>query len=164
MRVLIADDNTTTRKTLQELLLRHGHNVCGEAENGLEVVTKTIDLKPDVVILDLAMPYADGLTAARRISDVFPGLPMILYTLHSLPQLEMEAKKNGVHCVVSKTESMNILSFLDGLKDPHGLAVGNRKADTGEQLDVTIVVAEESGPSAHSPESFAEPDDLEEAS
>jgi DNA-binding NarL/FixJ family response regulator len=105
------------RKSIQELLSSHGYDVCGEAENGLEAVSKAIALKPDAVILDLAMPHADGLTAAHRISQGLPKTPIVLFTLHVVPQLEIEAKKHGVHCVISKSKETEMVAFLDRLRD-----------------------------------------------
>jgi len=65
-RILIADDSPFTRKTLQDLLESRGWEVCGQADNGVDAVRMTVELNPDVVILDLAMPSMDGLTAARQ--------------------------------------------------------------------------------------------------
>jgi len=119
-RVLIADDSPLTRKTLQDLLQTHGWEVCGQAENGLDAVRMAVELKPDVVILDLAMPSMDGLTAARQISESLPTLPIVMHTLHDLPQLELEAKKNGVRCIVPKSESSRIITVLDELTSAGG--------------------------------------------
>jgi DNA-binding NarL/FixJ family response regulator len=61
------------------------------------------------------MPAMDGLTAAREISKSLPTIPIVLHTLHDLPQLELEAKKSGVRCIVPKSESAKIVSVLDDL-------------------------------------------------
>ena len=114
-RILIADDSPLTRKTLQDLLQTHGWDVCGQADNGLDAVKMAGELKPDVVILDLAMPSMDGLTAARRISESLPTIPIVMHTLHDLPQLELEAKKNGVRRIVPKSEGAHIISVLEEL-------------------------------------------------
>src|SRR5579872_5720701 len=114
-RVLIADDSPVTRKTLQDLLQTHGWEVCGQAENGVDAVRMTVELNPDVVILDLAMPSMDGLTAARKISEALPTIPIVMHTLHDLPQLELEARKNGVSCIVPKSEGVHIISVMDEL-------------------------------------------------
>jgi DNA-binding NarL/FixJ family response regulator len=114
-RILIADDSPFTRKTLQDLLESRGWEVCGQADNGVDAVRMTVELNPDVVILDLAMPSMDGLTAARQISESLPTIPIVMHTLHDLPQLESEAKKNGVSCIVPKSESVHIISVLDEL-------------------------------------------------
>lgn len=114
-RVLIADDSPLARKTLQDLLETHGWEVCGQAENGVDAVKMVVELDPDVVILDLAMPSMDGLTAARQISESLPTIPIVMHTLHKLPQLELEAKKNGVRCIVPKSESGAIIAVLEEL-------------------------------------------------
>ena len=83
LRLLIADDNATARKLLRALLeTRQSWQVCAEAENGLEAVAQAAELKPDIIILDLAMPLMDGLHAAQTISAASPTTP-ILYAHHA---------------------------------------------------------------------------------
>jgi DNA-binding NarL/FixJ family response regulator len=109
-RLLIADDHATARRLLRAMLeTRAGWQVCGEAENGLEAVAKTAELKPDVIILDLAMPLMDGLHAAQRISATSPTVPILMYTTHNFEGLDLEAKKVGVLKVISKTASADAL-------------------------------------------------------
>jgi len=103
-RLLIADDHSTVRTLLRILLESHeGWQVCAEVENGLEAVAKAVELKPDLVILDLAMPQMDGLRAAREISAALPSVPILMHTMHNSSELELEAKKAGVRRVVNKT-------------------------------------------------------------
>jgi DNA-binding NarL/FixJ family response regulator len=110
VRLLIADDNPTGRNLLRALLeSRDGWQVCGEAENGLEAAAKCSELKPDVVILDLAMPLMDGLQAARAISAASPAIPLLLYTMHDFAGLDVEAKKVGIRRVISKTDPADAL-------------------------------------------------------
>jgi CheY-like chemotaxis protein len=72
-RILIADDNVVVRRHLGELFKSHaGWEVCAEVENGQQAVLKTRELKPDLIILDLAMPVMDGLQAAREIGKALP--------------------------------------------------------------------------------------------
>jgi DNA-binding NarL/FixJ family response regulator len=105
-RILIADDHSTVRTLLRILLESHeGWQVCAEVANGLDAITKAVDLKPDLVILDLAMPLMDGLHAARQISAVLPSVPILMHTMHNSSELELEAKKAGVRKVVNKTGS-----------------------------------------------------------
>src|ERR1700721_2370284 len=62
LRILVVDDSKTTRRVLSPLVWSRW-TVCGEAENGASGVTKFRELKPDVVVLDLAMPDIDGIEA-----------------------------------------------------------------------------------------------------
>ena len=67
-RVLLADDHTVVRKALQLLLAQdHRIEIVGDAENGLQAVAMAKRLRPDVVVLDFAMPGLDGPAATRRI-------------------------------------------------------------------------------------------------
>jgi DNA-binding NarL/FixJ family response regulator len=105
-RIFIADDHPTIRKVLRALIEGHaGWEVCGEAENGFEALSKVAELKPDLVIMDLAMPVMDGIRAAREISATMPGMPILMHTMHGSPAVNLEAKKAGVTVVVSKGES-----------------------------------------------------------
>lgn len=140
VRILIADDNQLVRKTLQELLQTHGWEVCGEAEDGLDAVRKTLELKPDAVILDLAMPLMDGLAAARKISESLPAVPIVMHTLHAHPQLELEAKKNGVRFIVPKSASSQIISVLEELVSPRGSTGLSEPVATNESTTAQEIV------------------------
>ena len=67
-RILIADDSLIIRRTLKSELLNAGFEVCGEAEDGRAAVEKALELKPDLVVIDLMMPRLSGLAASREIS------------------------------------------------------------------------------------------------
>jgi len=73
--------------------------------NGFEAVVKTEELKPDLLVLDMAMPIMDGIRAAREISKASTSLPILMHTMHSSPTLDLEAQKAGVSQVVNKCES-----------------------------------------------------------
>src|SRR5579872_2914896 len=76
--------------------------VCGAAKNGLEAVEKASELKPDIIILDFAMPGMHGLQAAREILLDSPAVPILLYTNYIFPYLALEAARAGVRRVVDK--------------------------------------------------------------
>jgi len=102
-RILIADDHRMVRDLLKSTLERHSNwQVCAEARNGLEAVQKAAELKPDLIILDLAMPVMDGLQAAREILSASPGMPILMFTNYSFPALVREAATVGVREVVDK--------------------------------------------------------------
>jgi DNA-binding NarL/FixJ family response regulator len=102
-RILIADGSEIVRKLLKLLIESHpGWSVCAEAVDGEEAVRKAQELKPDVVILDLAMEGLNGLLAAREISQSLPSLPILLHTVNNIPAVVAEAKKFGIRRVVGK--------------------------------------------------------------
>ena len=105
-RILIADDHSAVRSVLRALIESHADwQVCGEAVNGFEAVVKTEELKPDLLVLDMAMPIMDGITAAREISKSSATLPILMHTMHSSPTLDLEAQKAGAAQVVNKCDS-----------------------------------------------------------
>ena len=106
VRILIADDQELILKVLRVLIEHHADwQVCGEAKDGREAVVKAMQLKPDVIILDLAMPIMDGLRASREISRAMPTLPILMHTMHSSETLALEAKKAGVRQIITKGDS-----------------------------------------------------------
>jgi DNA-binding NarL/FixJ family response regulator len=138
IRILIVDDNAVIRRALRVLVEGHADwQVCGEGENGFEAVAKAGELNPDLIIMDLAMPMMDGISAAREISKTSPALPILLHTLYGSDAVNREAKKAGVRTVVSKGESganlrgaievllntggpKDVLNPGGGLADSHG--------------------------------------------
>src|SRR5215472_15316094 len=111
-RILIADDNPTFRKALRHLLEGVDHWEIIEAAEGNDAVTKSVETRPDLILLDLAMPEKDGFTAAREISQLLPGTPILMCTMHASAQVETEAQKAGIRQVLSKTDSNLILPSI----------------------------------------------------
>lgn len=68
MNILIADDKPHMRRLIRAMVQTHGWVVCGEAENGRQAITRAKQCKPDVIVLDFAMPEINGIEAARQIS------------------------------------------------------------------------------------------------
>lgn len=89
MRILIADDHALVRSGIRLLLESHpGFVVCGEAADGLQAVQQAIDWRPDVVLLDISMPFMNGIEAALEIIEHRPELPILMlsvedYAAHS---------------------------------------------------------------------------------
>ena len=114
MKILIADDNAQLRRLVRNSIQEHaGWTVCAEAENGVEAVTKAKEFKPDLVLLDLAMPRMNGLNAAREISHELPGVLIVMHTLYASPIVEMEARKCGVERVVAKATSHMLVPAIE---------------------------------------------------
>lgn len=82
--IFLADDHTIVRQGLAKLLEGEPHfQVVGEAENGLEAVGKVGEAKPDVVIMDIAMPILNGIEATRQIKKISPHTKVIILSMHS---------------------------------------------------------------------------------
>ena len=114
-RILIADDNEAVRGRLGELLATRGWEVCGSVRSGREAAEKAVELRPNVVILDLAMPEMDGLSAAKEIGKKLPTVPIVIFTLHKFAAIDLEAKKAGVRHVVAKPDTETLLRVIDEL-------------------------------------------------
>ena len=79
-RVMIADDYTETRMFLRDLLVISNHEVVAEAADGPEAVEKFKATRPDIVLLDLAMPKMDGLSVLMEIKKMDENAKVILFT------------------------------------------------------------------------------------
>lgn len=117
VRILIADDDASIRRLLRRLIETHGGwTVCADARDGHEAVAKTEKLKPDVVILDLAMPDMNGLQAAREISRTNPELPLLLFTVQQVSkELSHQALNAGCRGAISKNTGSEIVHAVEVL-------------------------------------------------
>jgi DNA-binding NarL/FixJ family response regulator len=110
-KILIADDSELIRNFLKGLADQYKEwTIVGEAVNGRQAVLMAASLKPDLIVVDLAMPMLDGIHAAVEILKSSPSMPIILYTSHDMPQLHLEAKKAGIREVVFKTQDATVLA------------------------------------------------------
>jgi len=104
-RILLADDHPIFLQGLKSLLEREKFEVVGLAADGREAVKLAGKLKPDVVILDLAMPLLNGLDTAREIGKVSPATKKILITNYSEEQYVLDALRAGVNGYLLKTKA-----------------------------------------------------------
>ena len=112
MKVLVVDDSRQMRWAIREAIQQHTEwIVCGEAENGSTAVAMVKSLKPNLVILDLSMPEMNGLDAARAISALLPGMPMVMFTMHNSHLLQEKAHKVGITHVFSKEDGLRDHEF-----------------------------------------------------
>jgi DNA-binding NarL/FixJ family response regulator len=116
-QILLADDNQVILQLLRRLIESHtGWQVCGEAATGQEALAKAIELKPDLLVLDFAMPGLNGLQVAEQISRACLNLPIILHTIHDFPEMIAEAKRVGIREVVSKGDTAaRLLDTIESL-------------------------------------------------
>lgn len=81
--VLIVDDHSLMRQGLEQILeLENDIKVIGQASNGEEAIQKTLEYKPDVVLLDINMPLVNGIEALRRLRDIGVDSKIVMLTIH----------------------------------------------------------------------------------
>ena len=109
-QILIADDSGTVRRILKTFL-EHQTDimVCGEAANGFEAIEKAKKLRPDLVLLDLAMPVMNGAEAASVLKKAMPSVPIIVFTMFSEDIGRSLTSAVGVDLVLSKPDGMKAL-------------------------------------------------------
>jgi two-component system chemotaxis response regulator CheY len=113
-RILVVDDSSFMRTTLQYLLERAGHKVVGLATGGREAVDLYQRLQPDLVTMDIVMDDMDGIEALRRIREMDPGARVVMVTIQHQEQLEKEARKLGACGYLKKPlKEAEILETLD---------------------------------------------------
>ena len=117
LRILVADDHDVVRQGLRSLLeSRAGWEVCGEASNGREAVEMSVQLKPEIEIMDIAMPTMTGLEATRQILKANPKTQVIVLTMHESEELLREVLDAGARGYVLKTDKgRELISAVDAV-------------------------------------------------
>jgi CheY-like chemotaxis protein/anti-sigma regulatory factor (Ser/Thr protein kinase) len=106
MRVLVVDDSGAVRQGVRALLGDDpGLDVVGEAANGREAIQRAVDLRPDLIILDIAMPEWDGLEAARKLAAIAPKVRILAFSQDGSVEMVRAARKAGAHGYVLKSEA-----------------------------------------------------------
>jgi DNA-binding NarL/FixJ family response regulator len=109
LKILLADDHAVVREGLRVLLEREGFLFSGEASDGREAIVLCERNKPDIAVLDLAMPLLNGIDAAREIIKTNSKIKVILLTMHTEDHLVLESLRAGVTGYVLKTRASNEL-------------------------------------------------------
>jgi len=115
IRILLADDHRPVRKALRATLEEcGGWQVCAEASNGREAVELALQLKPDIAILDLAMPELNGIEATREIKQALPEVDILIFTMYDSQEMVLSAREAGARGLVRK--SSNESEILEAIK------------------------------------------------
>ena len=101
-RVLVVDDAAFMRKVVSDALNGGGHEVIGEASNGVEAVARYQELQPELMTLDITMPEMDGLTALKEIIAIDPSARIIMCSALGQESKVLEAIKAGAKDFVVK--------------------------------------------------------------
>ena len=111
IRIVVADDHPVVRFGVKNMLMNEpGYEVVGEAEDGDDAITQTLELEPDILLLDLAMPRLPGLEAMRAIVGRSSGVKIILLTATISTQQIIEALQIGARGIVEKASVVGELS------------------------------------------------------
>src|SRR5437867_3710800 len=109
IRVLVADDHLVFLESVRVLLQVRGLEVVGQATDGAVAVRLADELRPDVVLLDVAMPVLNGVDAAREIAAAAPGTGLILLSGLAEERIVRDALRAGVRGFVVKTQAADEL-------------------------------------------------------
>jgi len=120
--ILLVDDSDFERFTIRAAVEGlTDFRVCGEAANGVEAIKKATELKPDLVVMDLAMPLMNGLEAANILKSALPGVPIVLLTLYAEQLNGPKSSAFGIATVLSKVDGLApLLECLERLLGPAG--------------------------------------------
>ncbi|MCU7812383.1 MAG: response regulator transcription factor [Candidatus Thiodiazotropha sp. (ex Notomyrtea botanica)] len=109
-KIVIAEDHTILRAGLKALLTSNpDFEIIGEADNGRDAIRRVIELKPDLVIMDLSMPGMNGMDAVREIKDRMPEVKALVLTVHSEEEYVLASLQAGANGYVLKDATHNEL-------------------------------------------------------
>jgi len=107
-RLLIADDHTLLAEACKHLL-EPEFDVVGIADNGRALLQLASELKPEIVILDIAMPQLNGLDAGKQIKHLLPATKLVFLTMNMSPEVAAEAFRRGASAYVVKSSAASDL-------------------------------------------------------
>jgi DNA-binding NarL/FixJ family response regulator len=115
-KVLIVDDHALFRRGVRKTIEpEKDFEVVGEAEDGIEALAKARELKPDLILMDIRMPYCNGLEAVNAIKRELSGVKIIMLTVHDQDENLLEAIKRGARGFLSKR--VRAKHLLDSLRE-----------------------------------------------
>ncbi len=134
MKVLLADDHALFRDGIRSLLEARGVEVVGEAENGRQAVELSMQLRPDIVLMDLSMPELGGLAATRLISADAPDVKVVVLTASEDDADLFEAIKSGAQGYLLKNLKVDeLIGMLENvLRDEPALTPALARKLLGE--------------------------------
>ncbi|GAB3790623.1 response regulator [Virgibacillus kimchii] len=101
-KILVTDDAAFMRMQLKDILSKLGHEVVGEAENGLEAVKKAAELQPELITMDITMPEMNGVEAVKEIKKSRPEAKVIMCSAMGQQSMVLEAIQAGAKDFVVK--------------------------------------------------------------
>jgi two-component system, NarL family, response regulator NreC len=109
--ILIADDHRIMREALRSLLEKSGNFECvAEADDGYQAVKLAMELRPDIIIMDIAMPNLDGIEATRQIKSELPEVEVVVLSIHATRNYVLQALQAGASAYLLKDSDFEELS------------------------------------------------------
>lgn len=108
-RILIADDHDVVRSGLRAILEQQGWEVVAEAIDGREAVQKAIGTRPDIAVVDYALPIANGAEVTRQIRARLPNVEVLIFTLHDREEVVREVLLAGAKGYLLKSDANKLL-------------------------------------------------------
>ena len=110
IRVLIAEDSAVMGELLSYALGEDpALQVIGIARDGLEATEQARQLRPDLIVIDLAMPVLNGIVATSLLKQIMPAVSIVMFTSFSNPHIKRTAMAAGLDAFVDKSESPETL-------------------------------------------------------
>jgi DNA-binding NarL/FixJ family response regulator len=110
IRILIADDHAIVRSGLKLIFEQVADfAVVGDAANGSELMEQLRQGRPDIVLLDMDMPGLSGADLIARLQSSWPGLPLLVLSMHNEPRIALQALKAGASGYITKDSDLSIL-------------------------------------------------------
>lgn len=148
LKILIADDEPLTKMDLKEMLIEAGYEVTGDVADGFDAVEACRRERPDLALLDIRMPYLDGLSAAKIIFDEDLADAIVLLTAYTDMEFVNQAKECGVggYLVKPIDEKSLVPSIELAVSRSRDLrALKKAVAKTQERLESRVVVEKAKG-------------------
>jgi DNA-binding NarL/FixJ family response regulator len=121
-RIVLADDHILVRQGIRKILEVNGDlEVVGEAGDGVELLFLLNKLKPDMVILDISMPKFHGIETARQIKMNYPGMKILILTMHKEREYLYAALSAGVEGYLLKEDAeKELFSAIERVREGKG--------------------------------------------
>ena len=119
-RVMIVDDAELMRMIIRDILLMHGHEVVAEVSDGDEAIQMYLEVKPDLVLMDLIMPNMDGKEALQKLLAIDPEAKVVMCSSLGQQALITESMKIGaMGFIVKPFETVGMLDVIKKAAEPN---------------------------------------------
>ena len=119
-RVMIVDDAEIMRMVIKDILLMHGHEVVAEVSDGEEAIQTYLEIKPDLVLMDIIMPDMDGKEALKKLLAIDPEAKVVMCSsLGQQAVITQSIKIGAMGFIVKPFESDGMLHIIKKIAEPN---------------------------------------------